>query len=182
MIEVVGVSGDGDARLLACMKQSLNGIFNQPSHDVLSNLSREQSISFIQDTVHLGTKLRNRLLKHSILMSMGSQQVSVAHLKILLKEVGKEVHGLVWSDICTEDRQNFSSLQKVMQNRVLNALEKYVPESEATVKYLRLCKDITQSFLDVNLSPLERISMIWRSLYFVRVWRNWMKMQTLQSQ
>lgn len=160
------------------MKQSLNGIFNQLSNDVLSNLSREQQQSFIQDTIHLGTKLRNRLLKYSILLPMGSQQVSVAYLKILLNEVGKEIHGLIWSDICTEDRQNYSSLEKIMQNRVLKALEKYVPESDATVKYLRFCKDITQSFLNVNLSPLERISMIWRSLYFARAWRTWIKMHS----
>lgn len=158
------------------MKQSLNGLFNQHSHDVLNNLSHEQPISFIQDTIHLGTKLRNRLLKASILLPMGCKQVSIAHLKILLNEVGKDVHGLVWSDISTEDRQNFLSLEKVMHDRVLNALKKYVPDSEATVRYLELCRDITQSFLDVSLSPLERISMIWRSLYFCRAWQTWIKM------
>lgn len=172
----MGVSSDGDARLLACMKQSLSGLFNQLSYDVLNNLSHEQIISFIQDIIHLGTKLRNRLLKASILLPMGCKQVSIAHLKILLNEVGKDVHGLVLTDICTEDRQNFTSLKKVMHSRVLKALEKYVPDSEATVKYLELCKDITQSFLDVSLSPLERISMIWRSLYFCRAWRTWIKM------
>lgn len=158
------------------MKQFLNGLFNQQSHDVLFNLSREQLISFIQDIIHLGTKMRNRMLKYSILLPMGNKQVSIAHLKILLNEVGKEVHGLVWSDLSTDDRQNFGSLQKVMDSRVLKALEKYVPDSEATVKYIELCKDITQSFLDVSLSPLERISMIWRSLYFCRAWRTWIKM------
>lgn len=120
--------------------------------------------------------MRNRMLKYSILLPMGNKQVSIAHLKILLNEVGKEVHGLVWSDLSTDDRQNFGSLQKVMDSRVLKALEKYVPDSEATVKYIELCKDITQSFLDVSLSPLERISMIWRSLYFCRAWRTWIKM------
>lgn len=172
-IKICGFSSDGDSRLLTSMKHSLNAIFNQPSYDVLSNLSREQYISFIQDTTHIATKLRNRLLKLSILLPMGFKQVSVAHLKILINTTPKEVHGLVYSDICPVDRQNYDSYEKMTSDRVLNALEKNVLDSEGTVKYLKVCRQITQSFLDPELEPLERVYMLWHSLYFLRAWRKW---------
>lgn len=183
-IEVVGISSDGDVRLLACMKKSLNSIRNQVSNDVLSNLNSEQSVSFIQDSIHLATKLRNRLLKTSILLPIGFFQVSVTHLKILIQIIKKEVHGLVLSDLCPEDRQNFASFQKITSDRVLNLLTMHVPDSEATVIYLKLSRDFVRAFTEVDLAPLDRISMAWKTLYFFRAWHNWMLdwMQTFGSQ
>lgn len=64
----------------------------------------------MQDATHAGLKLRNRLLRSWDVMAMGHKQVSAAHLKILIQEVPKIIHGLVYSDISPVDRQNFKSL------------------------------------------------------------------------
>lgn len=158
-IRVAGFSSDGDGRLLNCMKCSLNSLCNQLEPDILSNLNREQYISFIQDPVHLMTKLRNRLLKHSILLPMGSKTVSISHLKILINAVRKEIHGLTPSDICPNDRQNFASAIKITQDRVLNALKEHVHDSEGTIAYLKICRDISDAFIDSKLSPIDRVFM-----------------------
>lgn len=118
-INVTSISADGDARLLTSMKHSYIGMINQMSSDVLINLNREQQVSFIQDIIHVATKLRNRYQKHSILLPMGSKLVSVTYLKILIDSVAKEIHELVYTDICPEDRQHFSSFEKVTEDRVL---------------------------------------------------------------
>lgn len=174
-IEIVGISSDGDARLVTSMKLSLTAMFNQMSHDVINNMNREQPITFVQDTIHLATKLRNRLLKYSILLPMGSKQVSVTHLKILISTVPKETHGLSASDISADDRQNFDSFEKISSDRVLDALKKYVIDSEATITYLKLCRDITEAYTKVNLSPLDRVLKLWNALYFFRIWRKWIR-------
>lgn len=163
--------------MVTCMKQSLNAMFNQESSDVVANLNREQSISFIQDIVHLATKLRNRLLKYSILLPMGSKLVSVSHLKMLINNVKKEIHGLVKSDICPDDRQNFDSFVKVSSDRILDALKMYVVDSEGTVTYLKISRDITEAFTKLDLSPLERVYKIWHALYFFRAWKKWILYQ-----
>lgn len=93
----------------------------------------------------------------------------------MLKSVSKEVHGLVLSDIVPEDRQNYGSLEKLMDDRVINALKKYVADCDGTIMYLKLCKLITSSFTATNLSSTERIYNIWFSLYFIRCWRKWLK-------
>lgn len=136
-----------------------------------------QEFICVQDTIHIGTKLRNRLLNSSIVLYIGNKIISIAHINKLIEIVSKEVHGLMKTDVFPEDRQNYKSLEKIMESRVLEALEKYVVDSEATIAYLTMCKLITSSYLDVTLTALERIYNIWYALYFFRCWRKWLSIQ-----
>lgn len=169
-IEVVGYSSDGDSRLLMAMRHQT---YSRMRIENLFNASID--IAYIQDSVHIGTKLRNRLLKPSILLPMGCKQVSVSHLKLLISRAPKDIHGLVLKDICPQDRQNYGSLEKLMKPEVWDSLSGHVIDSQATVMYLKLCEHITSSLRDINLSPLERINKIWYALFFIRVWRVWIK-------
>lgn len=177
-INVVGISSDGDPRLLSTMKSWTS--FDSkpsttPSTSAITTNSMNQKPYLIQDTIHIGTKLRNRILNSSIVLHIGTKIVSTVHIKTLLKTVTKEVHGLVLSDIIPEDRQNYNSLEKIMDDRVLNAMKTHVPDSEGTIMYLTLCKLITSSFTATNLKPIDRIYNIWYAVYFLRCWRNWLK-------
>lgn len=140
----------------------------------------EDCLVCAQDTVHIGTKLRNRLLNSAIILYMGSEIVSIVHIQMLLKKSSKEVHGLIWSDILPEDRQNFSSLEKLMHPRVIDALEKNVADCKGTIMYLNLCKQITSSYLDDTLEPVERIYRIWHATYFLRCWRQWIQSKEIE--
>lgn len=122
-----------------------------------------------------GTKLRNRMLRTFAFMPMGNKLVSVAHLKILLDEVPKEIHGLNSSDVCPRDRQNFRSLEKCMDARVVNTLLENVADSEGTAYYLQLCKKITSSLMDYDRTPLDRIEKMFHAVYFLRIWRVWIQ-------
>lgn len=174
-IDVIGFSADGDPRLLSSMRAKVKFNLNELTEQSLNNFFINfENVVYIQDTIHVATKLRNRLLKHSIMLPIGERQISVAHIKILLSLVDKGVHGLVLSDICPEDRQNFQSYEKITQPRVLAALEKYVFGSEGTVMYLKICEQITSSFLNLDLRPIERVYRIWNSVYFLRAWRKWL--------
>lgn len=161
-IAIAGISSDGDPRLLSAMCHQM---FSEKACDM----------AFVQDSVHIGTKLRNRLLKPGLELQMGTEKVSVQHLKSLIIRCSKEIHGLSLTDVSPEDRQNFSSLQKTTLPRVLNALEQFVPASRGTIKYLQLCRDVTSSYMDFELTPTERIVRIWRATYFFRIWREFLK-------
>lgn len=124
----------------------------------------EKFMPCVQDTVHVGTKMRNRLLIPSIVLQMGNSIASIVHVKMLLENVPKEVHGLTYYDIAPEDRQNFSSLEKIMDTRVIDTLEKNVADCKGTIMYLKLCKQITSSYLEEDLEPVERIYRIWYAL------------------
>lgn len=175
-INVIGVSSDGDHRLLGSMRAKLKFSLVALTEKELEKCAREETNwIYAQDTIHIGTKLRNRLLKAGIILPMGEYFVSIDHLKTLL-QLDKDIHHLVQSDICPKDRQNYSSLEKIMHDRVIEALDKHVPNSKATVMYLRLCKKITSSYLDVNMKPTDRIYNIWYALYFIRAWRKFISL------
>lgn len=126
-------------------------------------------MSFSQDSIHVATKLRNRLLKPS------NAQVSVSHLKILISNFPKDSHGLVMSDVCPEDRQNYSAFEKISDPQVLNQLRERIIGSEATATYLEMSRAACSSFIENGISPQERVKRTWHALYFFRAWRAWIK-------
>ena len=85
---MVGVSADGDSRLLTAMHLSskLHSFLKDPEFNV-SQVLQQSSIPtawnewfalqefndmvFVQDTVHLGVKLKSRLLTHSQTLPLG---------------------------------------------------------------------------------------------------------------
>lgn len=167
-IEVDGISADGDQRLLSSMRHN----FSVKQNASLMNHSQiSEIICFLQDIIHIATKLRNRLLNVLIALVIGNRAASVTHLKMLINLVPKSIHGLVYSDICPDDRQNFDSLRRVMQPKVRDALAKYIIGSEGTIEYIRLCHEITSSLVDANMPPLKRLFSLWRSTFFLRAWR-----------
>lgn len=176
-ITVLGISSDGDWRPLNSMRAKTNFDINPLLETAYGLLSNEE-VCYVQDTTHIGTKLRNRMLKASILLPFGNKIISVSHLKILLDKVPKDKHGLVYKDVSPEDRQNYGSLEKVMSKPVLDALKQHVFDSEATIAFLNICRDITSSYLDLKLKPTQRVYRIWHALFVLRIWRNWILSST----
>lgn len=132
-------------------------------------------INCIQDATHVATKLRNRLLNSLVELAIGTKRASVQHLKALIRNVNKSVHGLNEGDASPVDRQNFRSFQKVVDPRVIEALRAHVPNSEGTVKYLEICDEVTSSFLEYDLKPTERIFRMYHAVYFLRICRDYIK-------
>lgn len=123
----------------------------------------------MQDTVNIGTKMRNRILHSSIVYSilhMGNETEAIVHIKLLLEKVSNGL--IVWSDTELEDRQNYSSFEKLLQPRMFGSLEKNIVNSMGTIMHLKLCQQITSSYLDASLDPVERINRMWNALYFLR--------------
>lgn len=136
-----------------------------------NSLLNGDGIKVTQDIIHICSKGRNRLLKFGIKLPMGMHEVSVGHLKTLVKNVQKSVHGLTFSDVFPIDRMNYGSFEKIVQDRVISALRDRIPGSDATVQYLLTFRDIANSFLLFDLKPLDRLFLIWRGLFFLRIWR-----------
>lgn len=161
----MGVSSDGDPKLLSAMKYHMKYHFE----------NQDRKFCVVQDTTHIGTKLRNWLLKPDIVLPMGRIYVSINHLRSLLLNVHKSVHGLNRTDVYPYDRMDVQSFRKIIDDRVIEALQKHVNDSDATIKYLKICFDVTSAFLQLDLAPLDRIFRIWKALYFLRIWRGYIK-------
>lgn len=179
-IVIEGFSSDGDTRMLKAMKikSVLPCAIEDKNCDWFqANFDCNRSIT-IQDTIHIGTKLRNRLLSPSIILPMGKFLVSVAHLKVLIDSLSKDKHLLTETDINPTDKMNSRSVDKIIHEKVTDLLEKHVTDSDATVAYLKIIRYILESFSKNNLSVSERIYKIWFSTLFIRIWKCWIAQET----
>ncbi|CAG9814094.1 unnamed protein product [Phaedon cochleariae] len=177
-IHILGFSSDGDPRLLKCMR--LEATFPQSSHLEQQNASwnwfqanLETENIPVQDTVHIGTKFRNRLLKPSIYLPVGNKIISSSHLAILISNISKDVHFLTGYDINPDDKMNFQSVERIISEKVTTALLDHVPNSEATAFYLKIIRDMLNCFLMKNMSIQMRLYLAWKVVFQLRIWRNW---------
>lgn len=130
--------------------------------------------TFVQDTIHIITKLRNRLLTCSRIYPIGLNIVSKSHLQYLIENISKDKHLLTSYDIEPKDKQNYLSAEKICSENTIKCLIEYVPGSEATVTYLKAMRGVLLAFSDDNLHSTERIYQIWKAVFLFRAWRSWL--------
>lgn len=177
-IKIVGISSDGDSRLLKAMrhKNKLPCINNYKLPAEWSEFffaDFDSEISCIQDPTHIGTKLRNRILNTKKLLILGDEIVSINHLTILVKQEPKSDHFLTMTDIDGSDRMNFQSVQKMMDEKVVNCLERKIPGSKGTILFLKIMRYSVISIMDPDMKPSKRIYYIWLAVFILRIWRGW---------
>ena len=188
-ITVLSFGSDGDSRLMKSMKVSAS--FRTPQPEPLtvhlppasllhapaipSDWSewyhiKPNGICYVQDTVHIATKLKSRLLKPHIVLPMGKFFVNSSHLHAVKLTFQKDKHGLCQRDIDHKDRQNF---QAVINITSAGHLLSEIPQADATKCYIDLIKNVIDSYLDKSLDPIGRLEKLWCVVFFLRYWRKW---------
>lgn len=183
-IKVLSISSDSDPKYNSSMKQ-LSKLGN-PSQkfDALNWFrcgDRDFNLFFtiyVQDTIHLANKLRNLLLKtianvHKL--PCGKFYIQQSHLKHLIELFTKDKHNLSPMVLNPVDKQNFESVVRISDGNVIALLRKHVIGSQATAKFLEIIRYIIDSYMDISLQPLERLYKIWYSVFFVRLWRKFIR-------
>lgn len=127
---------------------------------------------FVQDPTHIGTKLRNRMLRPNSLLPMGIFFADISHLRKIIEKFPKSDHCLTENDLSPNDRMNFKSVLKIIDERVLTLLS-IDDEHRATLQYLRLIKYSVESYLSKTMDIRERIYCIWYAIMFFRLWKTW---------
>ena len=127
-----------------------------------------------QDSIHLATKLRNRLLSKTASLYMGSYDISVKDLQNLIDNYSKLDHNLVLSDIYVKDRQNYASCLKISSPNVLNILDQN-KNTFGTHSYLKILQFVTIAYIDKTTSILKRLFYAWSSVFICRFWLTWLK-------
>lgn len=178
-IEVLTVSSDSDPKFNCAMRKNAllghsSNIFNA---DWFRCGNSPEPPFYVQDTTHIGTKLRNFLLKtlkNPAMLPFGdTYHVRLDHLQTLINRISKDKHQLTQTVLDVNDRQNFESVLRICDRRVTDLLKKHVSDSVATVKVLEITRNIIASFMDPELTPLERVFKMWYSVFLIRLWRNY---------
>lgn len=129
---------------------------------------------FVQDTPHIGTKGRNIFLKTGSKpekLPFGKYFINVAHLHQLAEQFDKDKHRLTATILNAKDRQNYDSVLKICSPDVIEMMKLNVPNSNGTAMYLQLLRNFIDSFMDTDLSPIDRVYKLWYSIFVIRIWR-----------
>jgi hypothetical protein len=178
-IEVLGYSTDGDSRELKTMREQLklgtkkvNKIFSKRATWFVADIINT-CIPF-QDTVHEGAKLRTRFLKTHMSLPFGNYVAHPSCIRNLMDKVGKDKHLLLEGDLYLKDKMNYDAVGRLCRPEVRELLAKYVSGSAGTCFFLKLMSYITSSFIQKDLTPLERVYRMWYAVMSLRYWRFWM--------
>jgi len=140
------------------------------------SLQQFSDMVFVQDTVHLGVKLKSRLLAYSQILPLGLHSAELSHLCMLQASFQKEQHNLRSKDLDHQDRQNFNAVVRIIDGKVLTLLSEFA-DAKSTKHYLSATRSIIESFMNKNLTPLKCIEEAWFALFFFRYWRQWILSQ-----
>ena len=187
-ISVISHGADGDSREMKAMKLSCDLLTGQKAISQVSSanysqlplnewslwflLNKPSNISYVQDTVHIGVKVKSRLLKPSIILPLGNYTAGAHHLHMIADIFNKDQHGLRHKDLDHKDRQNYDAVVHITGTSVLNLLSA-IPDALGTRYYLQALKSLLDSYLNRELTPLQRLEHIWFSVYFYRYWRRY---------
>lgn len=171
-IDVPTFASDSDPKFNSVMRNHLgllqNGKNNINFPEWFNSQMDTNTYHPIQDTVHIGTRFRNRLLTDSL--KMGKFDIKVHHLSSLIEKFTKEKHNLCATTVSPKDRQNFESVLRICDEKIIDLLAN-VDGSEGTILYLRVLSSILRSYLDPSLKPVERVRHIWFATFVLRIWK-----------
>lgn len=174
-IKVLCIASDSDPKYNSAMRV-LSKLGQPTIFDYFACCGEQNGPFYFQDIVHVATKLRNFLLRSIFdkkIIPFGKNLIRAEHLYELLNMFTKDKHQLTLTTLNPKDKQNFRSVLRICDRRVTNLLRDHVQNSSATVQFLNIMRDIIDSFMDINLTPIQRIRKIWYAVFLIRIWRSY---------
>lgn len=179
-ITVLTISSDSDTKFNRAMRKNSHLGRSSDIFDgewFKSGRNVDSPPFYVQDTPHIGGKMRNLLVKtkkYPKLLQFGKNNwIQLDHLQFLVDHFPRDRHQLTQTILTPADRQNFGSVLRICDSKVLQMLRDHVPESAATVKYLEIIKNFLDSYMDEALCPLDRVSKLWYSMFLLRIWKRY---------
>lgn len=176
-IRVLCISSDSDPRYNGAMRELSNlGSETDKKYKWFTCGLKTTPPFYFQDTVHLATKLRNLLLRtisNATKLPFGKYFIDWHHLQTLLENFPKDEHQLTATVLNPNDRQNFSSAERICNPRVIEMLKQHIQKSEGTAFFLQIVRNFIEAFMNRNLTPLDRVKNMWYPLFVIRIWRKY---------
>lgn len=80
----------------------------------------------VQDAIHMGAKLRTRLLKREQFLVIGDKIASCTHLDQMRSSALKSSHLLRDSDLNLQDKMNYGAVERLCKPHINKLLSQYV--------------------------------------------------------
>ncbi|UJR06730.1 hypothetical protein I4U23_011019 [Adineta vaga] len=195
-VRVIGFSTDADPRYLRAMRLCSRFFAELPNLNLFKHkdnfhlkipdrwswffMKGQQLLLFMQDSIHIATKFRNRLLSEVASMKMGDYRIDIQHLMNLIALKNKLDHNLIKCDVCPKDKQNFVSCRRISSDMVLNLLNNN-KNYTGTFIYLSLLNSIIKGLIDKSTTIEQRLYHIWTAVFTCRMWWAWLQNSKIKN-
>lgn len=191
----IGNASDGDSKRRKAMQIRGYNLYNEGPRYTLNcdNFTVSGKIKYVDDTnevysldimdqdyIHNGKKLTYPLDHAKRVLMVGENMAHLNHLLLVSSRFDVINHGLLYEDLSREDRQNWSSAQRIFFPRVQACLQSISdgangpPENvTGTLAYLQLGFRYIEIFCSYSATLFQRIVHASYVCNFLRIWRLW---------
>ena len=83
-----------------------------------------------------------------------------------------------------KDKKNYESVETLLSSEVNVCLEKMKSRvrTNGTITYFWLMRNIRDVFFDKAISPLKRVQLLWKTIFFLHIWRLWLQANSYSEQ
>ncbi len=169
-VTVLSFASDGDSKYVSAMKQNLKfgemtKVFGYACP--LDFYSDDYQVYF-QDPPHKIKNLKNKFCDKASDLKIGFYFVTINHVINLIQnpEVSKNQHLLNQYDILNEDRMDYTMVEKISTDKVLDLMIREVDNSLGTVEFLKILRLLLEAFVFEETPVLKRVFNAFYALFF----------------
>ena len=189
-IHIYGLGADEDSKIRKYFHIRCHGAGNKehglsleaPDFTFLAPLEKINNDHYIPelmfpDQLHMIKKWRNQLLNNRRLLVMGQKCAMLEHLSQVFQNY-RLATGLWQTDVWVKDKQNVDVALRLLHPRVRSCLLNFDDNETVTTRvYLKIGQKMRNTYACNNLTIAERIEEAWMPVLFLRLWKQWLKIE-----
>ena len=143
-------------------------------HDIQIPVYNLSPVVMIQDSKHAAKTLRNNLFSGARALILGNHLAMYSYVRDMAFSVLPGCP-LYHRDVEKLDRQDDNAATRLFSATALDFVAKQFPDRLGLVVYLFVMGEIVDAYQSRVISHLERIKMVLRCRYFLRLWKRFLK-------
>ena len=130
-------------------------------------------VVMVQDSKHALKTMRNNLFSGARALVLGNHLAMYSYARDLaFTEIDN--HPLYHRDVQKMDKQDDNAATRLFSAAALDFVQKYHPDRIGFAVYLFIMGEAVDAYQGRNISHLERVRMVLRCRYFLRLWRRFL--------
>jgi hypothetical protein len=142
-------------------------------HEIRIPMYHLSPVVMIQDSKHAAKTLRNNLFSGARALVLGNHLAMYSQVRDMAFTT---IPGcpLYHRDVEKLDRQDDNAATRLFSAAALNFVVSYYPERLGLIVYLFVMGEVVDAYQSRTISHLERIKMVLRCRYFLRLWKRFL--------
>lgn len=139
--------------------------------EVIVAVIRGHPIVMVQDSLHARKTFRNNLFSGARLLALGNYVALYRHIWQIAHEQGSPIY---IRDVEKLDRQDDNAAARLFSAATLRFIIERHPEYLGDIIFLFVFGELPDAYQNRQISHLERIKIVLRAHYFVRMWQSFL--------